>query len=55
LSPAKDLIGTADDLLEVVDGAAEQLPTLGLGIERELALGHQFPQRLRQVVGDSAP
>jgi predicted esterase len=41
LSPATIWIGTDDDLLEVVDGAASQLT--GFEIERLPGLGHTFP------------
>jgi dienelactone hydrolase len=43
LSPATIWIGTDDDLLEVVDGAAEQLTGFGCRIERLPGLGHTFP------------
>ena len=43
LSPATIWIGTDDDLLEVVDGAAEQLAGFGCRIERLPGLGHTFP------------
>jgi hypothetical protein len=55
LSPAKILIGTADDLLEVVERAAEQLSTLGLEIERVPGLGHQFPQDFDSWLGTALP
>jgi dienelactone hydrolase len=52
LSPATIWIGSDDDLLEVVDGASDQLP--GLTIERIPGLGHTFPpdfgDRLTQVL-----
>jgi dienelactone hydrolase len=41
LSPAMIWIGTGDDLLEVVDRAADQLA--GFAIERIPGLGHTFP------------
>jgi len=43
LSPATIWIGTDDDLLEVVDGAASQLTEFGCTIERLPGLGHMFP------------
>jgi dienelactone hydrolase len=43
LSPATVWVGTADDLLEVVDEAAEQLTAFGCTIERLPGLGHTFP------------
>jgi predicted esterase len=43
LSPATIWIGTDDDLLEVVDGAAEQLTGFGCRIERLPGLGHTPP------------
>ncbi|MEV6417044.1 alpha/beta hydrolase [Kribbella sp. NPDC051718] len=46
LSPASILIGTADDLLEVVDDAGEQLAGLGFTVDRLPGLGHEFPQDL---------
>jgi predicted esterase len=55
LSPAKILIGTADDLFEVVEGAAEQLSTLGLEIEQVPGLGHQFPQDFGNWLGTALP
>ncbi|TCC27707.1 serine aminopeptidase domain-containing protein [Kribbella speibonae] len=55
LSPATIWIGTGDDLLEVVDGAADQLT--GFTIERLPGLGHAFPSdfadRLSAVLQDS--
>jgi predicted esterase len=46
LSPASILIGTADDLLEVVDDAEGQLAGLGFSVQRLPGLGHEFPQDL---------
>jgi predicted esterase len=46
LSPASILIGTADDLLEVVDNAEGQLAGLGFTVDRLPGLGHEFPQDL---------
>jgi predicted esterase len=46
LSPASILIGTADDLLEVVDDAEGQLTKLGFTVDRLPGLGHEFPQDL---------
>ncbi|NEA33287.1 alpha/beta hydrolase [Streptomyces sp. SID13031] len=43
LSPATVLIGTEDELLEVVEAAEEQLAALGLTVERLPRLGHEFP------------
>ncbi|TDO66657.1 hypothetical protein EV651_104224 [Kribbella sp. VKM Ac-2571] len=43
LSPATIWIGTDDELLEVVDGGAEQLTRFGCRIERLPGLGHTFP------------
>ncbi|RZT28396.1 hypothetical protein EV649_2173 [Kribbella sp. VKM Ac-2569] len=43
LSPATIWIGTDDDLLEVVDGAASKLTGFGCNIERLPGLGHTFP------------
>lgn len=54
LSPATILIGTDDDLLEVVDAAADRLTGFGCTIERVPGLGHAFPAgfdaRLLQVL-----
>ena len=54
LSPATILIGTEDDLLEVVDGAAAQLATFGLTIDKLPGLGHESPvdltDHLREVL-----
>lgn len=49
------LIGTADDLLEVVEGTAEQLSTLGLEIERMPGIGHEFPQGFSNWLGTVLP
>lgn len=46
LSPATILIGTEDDLLEVVDEAAAQLIAFGLTIQRLPGLGHEIPADL---------
>ncbi|WP_020386659.1 alpha/beta hydrolase [Kribbella catacumbae] len=46
LSPATILIGTEDDLLEVVDEAAAQLTAFGLTIHKLPALGHEIPADL---------
>ncbi len=46
LEPAIVLIGTDDDLIEVVDEAADQLAELGLTIHKLPALGHEFPEDL---------
>ncbi|MDX6260382.1 MAG: hypothetical protein QOH84_2070, partial [Kribbellaceae bacterium] len=46
LSPASILIGTADELLEVVDDAEPQLAALGFTVDRLPGLGHEFPQDL---------
>ena len=46
LQPATVLIGTEDDLIEVVDEAADQLAALGLTIHKVPALGHEFPDDL---------
>ncbi|MFI6827981.1 alpha/beta hydrolase [Kribbella sp. NPDC050241] len=43
LSPATILIGTDDDLLEVVDGAAVRLTSFGFTIERLPGLAHTVP------------
>ncbi|TWD80648.1 putative esterase [Kribbella amoyensis] len=43
LAPAVVLIGTDDDLVEVVDEAAGQLTSSGLTIEKLTGLGHAFP------------
>jgi dienelactone hydrolase len=55
LSPATIWIGADDDLLEVVDDAADQLA--GFTIERLPGLGHTFPAdfaaRLSAVLQDS--
>lgn len=48
LSPAAVLIGTDDDLLEVVDEAEAQLTGFGLAIERVPGLDHEFPQDFAQ-------
>ena len=52
---SRPVIGTADDLLEVVEKAAEHLSTLGLEIERVPGLGHQFPQNYGGWLGTEAP
>ncbi|GAA0596515.1 phospholipase [Kribbella sandramycini] len=46
LSPATIWIGTDDDLLEVVDAAADALTGFGCEIERVPGLGHAFPADL---------
>ena len=46
LSPASILIGTEDDLLEVVDAAEQQLSTLGFTVDRLPGLAHEVPQDL---------
>ncbi|MFI5710330.1 alpha/beta hydrolase [Kribbella sp. NPDC051620] len=46
LSPASILVGTEDDLLEVVEEAAAQLTAFGLSIDKLPALGHQIPADL---------
>ncbi len=46
LSPASILIGTEDDLLEVVDDAGKQLAGLGFTVDRLPGLGHEIPQDL---------
>ncbi|TCN39623.1 hypothetical protein EV644_103295 [Kribbella orskensis] len=43
LSPASIVIGTDDELLEVVDEAGERLSEFGLSIERVPGLTHEFP------------
>lgn len=43
LSPASIVIGTDDDLLAVVDEAADRLAAFGLTIERVPGLTHEFP------------
>lgn len=48
LSPATILIGTEDDLLEVVDEAAAQLTAFGLTIQKLPALGHEIPADLTE-------
>ncbi|WP_410789784.1 alpha/beta hydrolase [Kribbella sp. C-35] len=50
LSPATIWIGTDDDLLEVVDGAAEQLTGFGCSIERLPGLGHAFPAAFDELL-----
>lgn len=55
LSPATVLIGTDDDLLEVVDGAEAQLAALGLTVERLPGLGHEFPQDFADRLAKSLP
>lgn len=46
LSPATILIGTEDDLLEVVDEAAGQLTAFGLTVQRLPGIGHEIPADL---------
>lgn len=46
LSPASVLIGTDDDLLEVVDEAADKLTAFGLTIHRLPGLDHEVPADL---------
>ena len=43
LVPATVLIGSEDELLEVVEAAGPQLSALGLTVERLPGLGHEFP------------
>jgi dienelactone hydrolase len=43
LAPATILIGTDDDLLEVVDEGAAELASLGVTVERLPGLDHEFP------------
>ena len=55
LSPATILIGTDDDLLEVVDEAAGRLTSFGFTIERLPGLAHTVPtdfsSRLEKILG----
>jgi pimeloyl-ACP methyl ester carboxylesterase len=55
LSPATIWIGTGDDLLEVVDGAEEELTAFT--VERIPGLGHtfpgDFPARVSRILQDS--
>jgi dienelactone hydrolase len=46
LSPAAVLIGTDDELLDVVDNAAAQLTTFGLIVEKLPGVGHRVPADL---------
>jgi dienelactone hydrolase len=55
LSPAHILIGTADELLEVVDNAEPRLSTLGLTIDRVPGLAHEFPQDFAARLGSVLP
>jgi dienelactone hydrolase len=55
LSPASILIGTADDLLEVVDDAEGQLAGLGFTVDRLPGLGHEFPQDFPTLLKGSLP
>ncbi|GAA1564022.1 hypothetical protein GCM10009789_16480 [Kribbella sancticallisti] len=58
LSPAAVLIGTEDDLLEVVEKAAEKLTTFGVTIHRLPGLNHEIPAdlpaQLRSLLPGSA-
>jgi predicted esterase len=55
LQPAAVLIGEDDDLLEVVDTAAEQLAAFGLHLERVPDLTHEFPQDLGERLRELLP
>jgi hypothetical protein len=55
LSPATVLIGTADELLEVVDEAEPRLSALGLTVDRVPDLGHEFPQDFTARLGSVLP
>jgi dienelactone hydrolase len=55
LSPASILIGTADDLLEVVEDAEPQLAGLGFTVDRLPGLGHEFPQDLTSRLAGLLP
>ncbi|MEU4390953.1 phospholipase [Kribbella sp. NPDC023855] len=55
LSPASIVIGTEDDLLEVVDGAEQRLTKLGFTVERVPGLGHEIPQDFAARLADLLP
>ncbi|WBQ05431.1 dienelactone hydrolase family protein [Kribbella sp. CA-293567] len=55
LAPATILIGTADELLEVVDDAAARLTSFGITIERVPGLAHEFPQDFAARLGSVLP
>ncbi|MEV8377409.1 alpha/beta hydrolase [Kribbella sp. NPDC056861] len=55
LSPASILIGTADELLEVVDTAEPRLSALGLTVDRIPGLAHEFPQDFAARLGTVLP
>ena len=52
LEPATILIGTDDELLEVVDEAADQLTAFGLTIHKLPGLAHEFPDDLATHLRD---
>jgi predicted esterase len=55
LDPATILIGTEDDLREVVDEAAAQLTAFGLTVEPVPGLAHEFPQDLGKRLASLLP
>jgi predicted esterase len=55
LAPAEVLIGTDDELLEVVDAAAGRLTGFGLSIHRVPALEHEFPADFGAWLGKVLP
>jgi hypothetical protein len=55
LSPASIVIGTEDELLEVVDGAEQRLTKLGFTVERVPGLGHEIPQDFAARLADLLP
>ncbi|WP_133979824.1 alpha/beta hydrolase [Kribbella voronezhensis] len=55
LSPADVLIGEDDDLLEVVDDAADRLTGFGLSIHRVPGVGHEFPQNFGRWLSEVFP
>jgi dienelactone hydrolase len=55
LAPGVVLIGTGDELLEVVDEAAERLTGFGLSIHRVPGLEHEFPQDFAQRLAEILP
>ncbi|WP_112244928.1 alpha/beta hydrolase [Kribbella monticola] len=55
LAPAEVLIGEDDELLEVVDDAADRLTGFGLSIQRVPGVGHEFPQNFGRWLGEVFP
>ncbi|QNE19914.1 hypothetical protein F1D05_20870 [Kribbella qitaiheensis] len=55
LTPATVLIGTGDDLREVVDEAADKLTAFGLAVQQLPGLVHEYPQDFAQRLAELLP